>query len=146
MPKSHRSLNEIERGLWSLMGRDTKKVVLARIIERAGVELTPVDAWLLARIAEGDNVEVKDLAATYLIPERFLDASAAELTVRGLAGAGDRGLSVTEAGDAMLEKLYTARREGLAELLDGWSHEQHDELGALLTRLSRSLSQEVPVG
>ncbi len=146
MPKSHRSLNEIERGLWSLMGRDTKKVVLARIIERAGVDLTPVDAWLLARIAEGDHVEVKDLAATYLIPGRFLDASAAELTVRGLAGAGDDGLSVTEAGDAMLEKLYTARREGLEELLDGWSHEEHDELGALLTRLSRSLSPEVPVG
>jgi len=146
MPKSHRSLNEIERGLWNLMSRDAKRAVLARIIDRAGVDLTPVDAWLLARAGEVGRVDVHALAEEYAIPINFLDASAVELTVRGLIGAGDAGLALTSSGDEMLERLYRARREGLEEMLDGWSPEQHDELGTLLTRLSRTLSAEVPTG
>jgi hypothetical protein len=40
------------------------------------------------------------------------------------------------------ERLFTARREGLRELLADWSPEQYAELGDLLTKLSRALLGE----
>jgi hypothetical protein len=60
------------------------------------------------------------------------------LETDGLVAAnGPRTL--TPAGEAVLERLVTARRERLSEHLDGWSPEQHEELARVLTRLAREL-------
>jgi hypothetical protein len=37
-----------------------------------------------------------------------------------------------------------ARSQGLAELLEGWEPERHDEVRAMLDRLARDLVVEIP--
>jgi hypothetical protein len=54
----------------------------------------------------------------------------------------DGALVLTDAGRAAAERLFTARREGLRELLADWSPEEYAELGDLLTKLSRALLGE----
>jgi DNA-binding MarR family transcriptional regulator len=51
-------------------------------------------------------------------------------------------LVLTHAGHEAADRLFTARREGLRELLADWSPEEYAELGDLLTKLSRALLGE----
>ena len=51
----------------------------------------------------------------------------------------DGTLVLTDAGRAGADRLFTARREGLRELLVDWSPEEYAELGELLTKLSRDM-------
>ena len=51
-------------------------------------------------------------------------------------------LVLTDAGHEDAERLFAARREGLRELLAGWSPEEYAELGELLAKLSRALLGE----
>ena len=44
----------------------------------------------------------------------------------------------------MLDKLLASRRQSLAEMLEGWSPEQHEELARLLGRLARELLRDDP--
>ncbi|HEY4279889.1 MAG TPA: hypothetical protein VGM91_16810, partial [Conexibacter sp.] len=57
-------------------------------------------------------------------------------------GRGQVPLVLTPAGNAVRDRLLAARRERLAELLDGWSPEQHEELATLLSRLAAELSTD----
>jgi hypothetical protein len=41
--------------------------------------------------------------------------------------------------------LITARRTAIAELCEGWSPDDHEDLSSLLTRLARELLRESPV-
>jgi DNA-binding MarR family transcriptional regulator len=144
MPKQNDSLSEIERGLWSLMSRDVKRRVLERIAARAGVDLPPLECWLLARVGENEHVDLGWLASEHDIPLDRLQDALAELERRGLLARTEIPRTLTDEGRETLERLYNARREGLEEMLDGWSHERHDELAELVGRLSRTLSPEVP--
>jgi len=38
--------------------------------------------------------------------------------------------------------VFEARRQGLEQMLSGWSPEEHPDLGQMLTRLSRDLLGE----
>ena len=51
---------------------------------------------------------------------------------------------VTANGDEIVERLITARRNAIAELCDGWSPEDNEDLSSLLTRLARELLREAP--
>ena len=53
---------------------------------------------------------------------------------------------LTAAGRDALDRLVAARRERLAELLDGWSPEREAELAALLTRMAREVVADHPDG
>src|SRR4029077_7954682 len=65
----------------------------------------------------------------------FVDRLVADGLVVRSAGT----LVLTTAGHAAAERLFTARREGLRELLADWSPEEYAELGELLTKLSRAM-------
>ena len=144
MPRPDNSLSEIERGLWALMSRDVKKGVIERIAARAGVDMRPLECWLLARVGENEHIDLGWLASEHDIPLDRLESALAELDRRELVVEAGEMRAPTDAGRETLERLYTARREGVEEMLAGWSHEQHDELAQLVTRLSRTLSPEVP--
>ena len=45
---------------------------------------------------------------------------------------------------AVYERILTARRQGLAELLEGWAPEEHDEVLAMLDRFARELVAAPP--
>jgi hypothetical protein len=135
-PRAPDSLAEIERALGVLARRDARKRMYERLAERAGLDLPPAAVWSLVRISEGkDPVR---LAEIHGVPADRVAAGLQRLETDGLVAAnGPRTL--TPAGEAVLERLVTARRERLSEHLDGWSPEQHEELARVLTRLAREL-------
>ena len=52
-------------------------------------------------------------------------------------------------GQAAANRLVTARRDALSDLVQDWNPEQHAELAAMLTRLARYLAEgpaPVPAG
>ena len=64
------------------------------------------------------------------------------LVAAGMVQRADGTLVLTDAGHEAAGRLFTARREGLRELLADWSPEEYAELGELLTKLSRALLGE----
>jgi EmrB/QacA subfamily drug resistance transporter len=131
MPREAESLPELERIVATLARRENHWRVYDRIADRAGVDLAAAELWLLARLGEGTRVDLED--------ERLVGAHAS-LVERGLV---DSGLLLRE-GEAVYERVLQARRQGLAELLEGWEPEQHAEVRAMLDRLARELGTEIP--
>jgi DNA-binding MarR family transcriptional regulator len=61
------------------------------------------------------------------------------VSIRGAGNADIAQFTLTEHGQAALERLRAARRDDLAELLEGWSPYQHPELAARLQILAVEL-------
>jgi EmrB/QacA subfamily drug resistance transporter len=177
VPKHTSSLVEIERALSVLINRETRRRVYERLVTRTGVDLSPLDAWVLTRVGDPSALPPEALAAQWGIDLRGLGEALARLEARGLVARGGiapdgardrapRGASgrapdsasgsasagaseasegsipafrLTDDGRKLVEHLVAVRRERLAELLEGWSPDQHAELAAMLTRLARSL-------
>jgi MFS family permease len=131
MPREAESLPELERIVATLARRENHWRVYRQLALRAGIDLQPQELWLLARLGEGTTL---DLADARLAP------AFRSLRERGLAdgsGLGDEGRQV-------YARVLEARRRGLAELLEGWEPEQHDDVRAMLDRLARELGSEIP--
>ncbi|MDO8185321.1 MFS transporter [Conexibacter sp. JD483] len=147
-PKPDASIDEIARAVSVLARRDTRRRIYTRLAARAGVDLPPAAVWLLGRIAEQEPVTLGQLAVNCNVAQDRLRVALAELEVEQLVqecdvdGVHDCPLVLTAAGRAVYARLVTARRERLAELLEGWSPEQHDELAALLGRLADDLARD----
>lgn len=152
MPKDHSSLNEIERALTVLVSRDSGSRIYERLARRAGVDLAPDESWALLRLGEHGPATPGDLASRLGVPEDRIREPLLRLREAGLVAdggdetdaTGEPGLAVTAAGRRVADKLVAARREGLAELLEGWSPEQHEEVARLLGRLADELVREEP--
>jgi EmrB/QacA subfamily drug resistance transporter len=140
VPRSADSLDEIRRALTVLARRDARRQTYVRIAQMAGVDLTPAECWTLARIA--DTPEGLDVAASrYGVARATVDTAVERLRAEGLVRGDGPGssLRLTTAGDETLARLMDARRERLAEQLDGWSPEEEREVARLLTRLANDL-------
>lgn len=48
-------------------------------------------------------------------------------------------LALTELGDDAIDRLRSARRVGLTELLEGWDPESHPEIGEMVRHLAHEL-------
>ncbi|MFL5930297.1 MAG: MFS transporter, partial [Gaiellaceae bacterium] len=131
MPREAESLPELQRIVATLARRENHWRVYRRLAERAEIDLDPTELWLLVRLGEGNAVDLGD--------PRVVVAHAS-LRDRGLVEDGFLG------GDGRLvfRRVVEARRQGLAELLDGWEPESHDEVRTMLDRLARELVAEVP--
>ncbi len=131
MPREAESLPELERIVTTLALRENRWRVYERLAERAEVDLGAGELWLLVRLGEGTKVDLSKppLAAAYHGLEQ-----------RELVGDGRLG----ERGARVFARVVEARREGLVELLEGWSPEEHDEVRAMLDRLARQLVTEIP--
>jgi EmrB/QacA subfamily drug resistance transporter len=131
MPREAESLPELQRIVATLARRENHWRVYRRLAERAEIDLDPTELWLLVRLGEGNAVDLGD--------PRLVVAHAS-LRDRGLVDDAFLG------GDGRLVfmRVVEARRQGLAELLDGWEPEEHDEVRTMLDRLARELVAEVP--
>jgi hypothetical protein len=145
VPKHTESLPEIARALSVLIGREGRKRLVERLVERAGVDLSPAAAWLLVRLHEDPQADVGRLSASFDVPLDVADHALAELRGRGLVLDGD-GDGQRLGGDAeeLVRRLVAERRASLARLLEGWAPDQYEDLAALLTRLAHELVRESP--
>jgi EmrB/QacA subfamily drug resistance transporter len=146
VPKHPDSIGEIERALSALARRDSRERIYEDLARRAGVDLEPRSAWVLARVREHGPVGAGELAQCYGLDRARVERRIAGLEDRGLVHpvAGDGAVALSAAGRATLDRLVAARRDRLAELLDGWSAEQHAELAEMLDRLASSAVADHP--
>lgn len=143
MPREDSPLKEIERALTVLASRDSQRRIYERLAARAGVDLDPPECWLLFRVDEQGPVAPEDLAKRLRVPGPPLRSHLANLREAGLI-CEEEPARLSPRGSEVLDRLAAARREGLAELLDGWSPEQHEEIAHLLSRLARELIRDDP--
>jgi DNA-binding MarR family transcriptional regulator len=142
VPQDEDSLTQVSRSLWALLSRESKRRLLERIVTRAGVDLSPAAAWLLARFDESSEATPEDLARTYGIEAGRLAEALGELRSKGLVAEESQAL--TPAGREVLERLRAARRAGLSELLADWAPEQPRDLAEFLRRVAGDLAREAP--
>jgi DNA-binding MarR family transcriptional regulator len=149
MPQDRDSLDEIARALSVLTGREKLRPVYERLAARAGIDLPPGCCWLLFRLDEQTPTTLAQLASKAHVPANALVPYLTRLEQEGLVAVADAANGVASAaitptaqGQAVLDRLLTARREGLAQLLAGWSPEGHAELATALRQLALGLTTD----
>jgi DNA-binding MarR family transcriptional regulator len=147
MPTDRASEAYVLRGLAALADRDVQGEHARRICERAGVDLSPLAAWLLVRIDEHPGVPLATLGRTRATTSEMTGALT-ELRAKGLViershDGGGPGWELTRAGCEALGKLVTARREHLSELFAEWDPAKRAELAAVMRRLAEDLVPKV---
>ncbi len=152
VPRPTDSLAEASRAMSVLIGREGRRALVARLCERAGVDLSPAAAWLVVRLQEADSAHpasIPQLCEDFDIPLEAGQRGVRELDERGLlqrdpAAGEDRGrvVGVTPAGAVIAERLVEERRASLERVCSGWQPEDNEELAGLLTRLARELSPD----
>jgi EmrB/QacA subfamily drug resistance transporter len=135
---------QIERAIFLMSSRDTRRKIIERIAERAGVDLTAAACFLLARYAADPRTDLHDLAREREIDPAKLEAAEQTLVARGLVTAGTDGHPLTAAGIGTHERLIAARRENLVEMLQGFHPEQHAELAAFISSIARHVTDDAP--
>jgi predicted MFS family arabinose efflux permease/DNA-binding MarR family transcriptional regulator len=152
VPRHTDSLAEASRAMSVLIGREGRRELVARLCERAGVDLSPAAAWLLVRLQEADAAHpasIPQLCEDFDIPLDAGQRALRELDERGLlrrdpTAGEDRGrvVGVTPAGAAIAGRLVDERRASLERVCAGWRPEDNEELAGLLTRLARELAPD----
>ena len=145
MPRDADSLRELARIVAVLERHENRGRVYVRIAERAGVDLGPSEIWLLMRLTERAAMSASALSADLGVTGARLDVPLRHLRQRLLIRSADnKPIVLTSRGRKTADRLITARREGLADLLAGWSPDEHADVMALLNRFARTLSGEMP--
>jgi DNA-binding MarR family transcriptional regulator len=129
----------VERSLVRLGGDDLRHRGYERLTALAGLDLPAGCSWILTRLARQGPVEGVELARQANVTMDHGQPYADRLVAEGMLVRSNGTLVLTDAGHAAADRLFTARREGLRELLADWSPEEYAELGDLLTKLSREL-------
>jgi len=106
--------------LSSLADRDVQRQHILRIVERAGVDLSPLAAWLLVQVERNPAYDPYELARRRAIPAERVAAALDELRARSLIAdteaAGAAREKLTSSGCQVLDRLVSARRAHLSEL------------------------------
>ena len=118
--------------------------MIQRIAARAGVDLTPAACWLLSRIARDPAADVPSLATQYHIDLQRLASGLDALTSGGLIAGPPGQRTVTAEGRRVLDKLYEARRQGVAEMLSEFAPERHAELAEFIDRIAQQVNDRAP--
>jgi EmrB/QacA subfamily drug resistance transporter len=131
-PRIASSMTELAAQAASLCRSDRRHLIYERLADQSGVDLDPQEMWLLFRLRQGAH----ETAAGF-----HLGAALESLTSLGLIDSESR---VTDAGEAVLDRLREARQSRLQALLSDWSPERHPEILEIIGRLTTSLSEAPP--
>jgi DNA-binding MarR family transcriptional regulator len=136
-------LSAIERAFTRIIRWGNLPRVRDRFDAAAGMALDRASYSVLFRLEEGGPTRLSELA------QRLgLDLSTASRQVHHLELAGlvqravveeDRRaalLSVTDEGRELIARIRQAKRAVITEMLAGWTQEERQELGRVLTRLA----------
>ena len=141
-PPARSSIDEVERSLARLASEDIRRRGYERLTAMAGLDLPAGSSWILTRLAKQGPVPGEELARQASVSMDYGRPFVDRLVAQGMVVRADGRLVLTDAGHQAAEKLFTARREGLRELLADWSPDEYAELGELLTKLSRAMLGE----
>ena len=144
MPAVRTSEQEMERALTSLLGRQQRREVYARLVTAAGIAASPRAAWMLLRVGQNSAKSRRDLARLLRLTDAELERRLTELVaigyVRSLPADLDQPVPLTEAGQHAFDALFRARQESVARLCADWHPDQHPGLVSLLDRLTHQLA------
>jgi EmrB/QacA subfamily drug resistance transporter len=149
MPVGTESEVYLLKSLSLLADRDVRRQYLAEIVERSGVDLDTISAWLLIRLERQASLNLNYLSTSRGIEMTRLEFGINDLIERGLIEERppDDGQikrwRLTEAGCDVLNKLVAARRENLEDFVKEWSPEQRAEVAGMMHRLAKQLVPEV---
>jgi EmrB/QacA subfamily drug resistance transporter len=147
MPKGDDDpLQELLRGVSVLADRDLRRRYMAALVARAGLDLEPLMAWLLMRMADEARGDPVAIGARQGVPAERVGVGLADLQARGLVAAGGGAWSVTAEGCAVARRLMEARRAHLAEACAEWDPQMRAQLSESLIRLARQLVPDVRQG
>lgn len=145
-PTVSSTVEQLEWALIRVMRRVNAPRSHEALMERAGVQLERSGYVLLVRVSEAGTLRLGALAEVAGVDASTASRQAKELCERGLLARvtdPDDGravrLTTTPAGEDALDRLRTARRASIEELLDGWAPEDVHSLGRLLDQFADSL-------
>ncbi|WP_405580977.1 DHA2 family efflux MFS transporter permease subunit [Streptomyces sp. NBC_01190] len=138
-PVERSSLDEIARCLSLLGSREARRDLYTRITRMSGLDIHPATSWLLLRLAHGSAVDPARATARTSVSAAVIEKAETQAEARGWAARAGDHLTLTVAGRATADRLTEARRSVLAELLGDWDPDGHDELAALVVKLSKEL-------
>jgi len=138
------SERELERVLSVVARRDQRWRAYEEWVNRAGVDLDPTEAWLLARTGEQAPASVQQIAEAMGVDAEAVRRTMERLEQRGLVAGRQEDYELTAEGRQVFEALVAVRRATLEELVRDWSPDDHAQLAPVLDRLARSLASEMP--
>jgi DNA-binding MarR family transcriptional regulator len=143
-PTIRTSDQEMERALTSLLGREHRREVYARLVRTAGIAASPRAAWLLLRVGQHPGMSRRDLARLLQLTDAELERRLTELVAIGyvqvLRPDLDQPVPLSESGRRAYDALFRARHEGIARLVGDWHPSEHPGLVALLDRLTHQIA------
>ncbi|HEX9378229.1 MAG TPA: MDR family MFS transporter [Gaiellaceae bacterium] len=143
-PSHADSERELERVLSVVARRDQRWRAYEEWVNRAGVDLDPTEAWLLARTGEQAPASVQQIAEAMGVDAEAVRRTMERLEQRGLVAGRQEDYELTAEGRQVFEALVAVRRATLEELVRDWSPDDHAQLAPVLDRLARSLASEMP--
>jgi len=143
-PTIRTSDQEMERALTSLLGRERRREVYARLVTTAGIAASPRAAWMLLRVGQHPEMSRRDLAGLLSLTDAELERRLTELVatgyVRALRADLDQPVPLTEAGQRGFDALFRARQQSISRLAEDWEPDRHPGLVSLLDRLTHQLA------
>jgi EmrB/QacA subfamily drug resistance transporter len=143
-PTIRTSDQEMERALTSLLGRERRREVYARLVTTAGIAASPRAAWMLLRVGQHPVMSRRDLAGLLSLTDAELERRLTELVatgyVRALRADLDQPVPLTEAGQHGFDALFRARQQSISRLAEDWEPDRHPGLVSLLDRLTHQLA------
>jgi DNA-binding MarR family transcriptional regulator len=138
------SERELERVLSVIARRDERWRAYEEWVSRAGVDVDPTEAWLLARTGEQAPASLQQIAEATGVDAEAVRETMGRLEQRGLVAVSHGDYELTAEGSRVFEALVAVRRATLEDLVRDWSPDDHAQLAPVLDRLARSLASEIP--
>jgi DNA-binding MarR family transcriptional regulator len=140
-------MSQMESALSQILHWASRPAVRREVIARAGVSLTPTDAWVLTLIMEHGPLRLSGLASAVGVEKASMTPRVQQLEAAGLVErspdpADGRAilLEISAEGRRVSARLHLARQELLEELLAGWPDERRAAAASVLTSLARPLT------
>lgn len=148
MPAIRSSFEELARSLSVLARRENQLAVYAHLLQQAEVNLDVRHGWALLRLADHAPESLETLAKHLHVPIDAWRQAVSDLIRDGYAEEshtnGEPLVALTEQGRSAIDRIAEAQRTALNGFLEGWDPDQHEEILALLRRLSRDVITHEP--
>src|SRR5262249_52374102 len=138
-PRDATSMEELETRLSTLARKQNRHRVYDHLSERAGLDLTAPEAWLLLRIEQLRPATPDELAPSAHTPRDELETLLDGLRAKSLVEPG--GARLTPKGEHAGELMTEARCDEVRAIVEDWDPEHHGEVLDLVRSFARSLAR-----